>query len=320
METKGETKGIYVGIDVAKDRLDLAVHTRGEPWSVTNDAAGIGVVVQQLEELEPMLVVLEATGGLQWPVAGALAAAGLPVALVNPRQVRDFARATGQLAKTDRLDARVLAHFAQAVQPTPNPLPDSQTQELTALLTRRRQIIEMLTAEQNRLGATVSAVVRQRVQEHIRWLEEELGRVDGGLEQAIRESPLWREKDNLLRSVPGIGPVVSTTLLADLPELGTLSRHQIAALVGVAPFNRDSGRFRGRRMVWGGRARVRSALYMAALVATRHNPVIGAFYQRLCAAGKAKKVALTACIRKLVTILNAMLKQHRPWSPEVQLS
>jgi transposase len=271
-----------------------------------------------LTQLHPELVVLEATGGLQMPMAGALAAAGLPLAMVNPRQVRDFARATGRLAKTDRLDAQVLAHFGEAIRPTPHPLPDTQAQELTALLTRRHQVIEMLTAEKNRLRVTRSASVRQRVQDHIRWLEQELGGLDRDLDHTIRESPLWRDKDNLLRSVPGIGPVVSITLLADLPELGTLNRHQIAALVGVAPLNRDSGRFRGQRMVWGGRARVRAALYMAALTASRYNPIIKAFYHRLCGAGKARKVALTACMRKLLIILNAMLKHQQPWNPSVQ--
>jgi transposase len=232
------------------------VRPAGDTWGMPNDASGITEVVQRLAQLHPKLVVLEATGGLQMPLAAALAAAGLPLAMVNPRQVRDFARTTGRLAKTDRLDAQALAHFAEAVRPTPYPLPDVQTQELTALLTRRHQVVEMLTAEKNRRRATRSEAARQRVQDHIRWLEQELADLDDDLERTLRESPLWREKDNLLRSVPGIGRVVSITLLADLPELGTLSRHQIAALVGVAPLNRDSGRFRGKRMVWGGRARV----------------------------------------------------------------
>ncbi len=240
--------------------------------------------------------------------------------MVNPRQVRDFARATGRLAKTDRLDAQVLAHFAEAVRPDPHKLPDAQSQELTALLTRRHQVIEMLTAEKNRLGAARSASVRQRVREHIRWLEQELGNLDKDLDHTLRQSPLWRERDNLLRSVPGIGRVVSITLLADLPELGTLSRHQIAALVGVAPLNRDSGRFRGKRMVWGGRARVRAALYMAALTASRYNPIIKAFYHRLCEAGKARKVALTACMRKLLIILNSMVKHRQTWNSDIQHS
>jgi transposase len=308
-----ESEGPYVGIDVSKDQLDIAVRPTGDTWSMANDAAGITEVVQRLAQLHPKLAVLEATGGLQMP----LAAAGLPLSMVNPRQVRDFARATGRLAKTDRLDAQVLAHFAEAVRPTPYPLPDAQTQELTALLTRRHQVVEMLTAEKNRLR-TSRASVRQRVQDHIRWLEQELADLDDDLERTLRESPIWREKDNLLRSVPGIGRVVSSTLLADLPELGTLRRHQIAALVGVAPLNRDSGRFRGKRTVWGGRARVRAALYMAALTASRYNPIIKAFYHRLCGAGKARKVVLTACMRKLLIILNSMVKHQQTWTPDVQ--
>lgn len=312
-----ESEDPYVGIDVSKDRLDIAVRPTGDTWSVANDASGTPEVVQRLAQLHPKLVVLEATGGLQLPVVAALASAGLPLSMVNPRQVRDFARATGKLAKTDQLDAQVLAHFAEAVRPTPYPLPDAQTQELTALLTRRHQVVEMLTAEKNRLR-TARESVRQRVQDHIRWLEQELADLDDDLEHTLRESPLWREKDNLLRSVPGIGRVVSITLLADLPELGTLSRHQIAALVGVAPLNRDSGRFRGKRTVWGGRAKVRAALYMAALTATRYNPIIKAFYHRLCGAGKARKVALTACMRKLLIILNSMVKHQQTWAPDVQ--
>jgi transposase len=313
-----ESEKPYVGIDVSKDQLDIAVRPTGDTWSTTNDAPGITEVVQRLAQLHPKLVALEATGGFQMPVAAALASAGLPLSMVNPRQVRDFARATGRLAKTDRLDAQVLAHFAEAVRPTPYPLPDVQTQELTALRTRRHQGVEMLTAEKNRLRATRSEAVRQRVQDHIRWLEQELADLDDDLDHTLRESPLWREKDNLLRRVPGIGRVVSITLLADLPELGTLSRHQIAALVGVAPLNRDSGRFRGKRTVWGGGARVRAALYMAALTASRYNPIIKAFYHRLCGAGKARKVALTACMRKLVIILNSMVKHQQTWTPEVQ--
>ena len=312
-----EAESPYVGIDVSKNQLDIAVRPAGDTWSMPNDVSGITEVVQGLAQLHPALVVLEATGGLQMPLAAALATAGLPLAMVNPRQVRDFARAIGRLAKTDRLDAQVLAHFAEAVRPTPYPLPDAQTQELTALLTRRHQVVEMLTAEKNRLRSA-RELVHRRVQDHICWLEQELADLDDDLERTLRKSPLWREKDNLLRSVPGIGRVVSITLLADLPELGTLSRHQIAALVGVAPLKRDSGRFRGKRMVWGGRARVRAALYMAALTASRYNPIIKAFYHRLCEAGKARKVALTACMRKLLIILNSMVKHRRTWTPDVQ--
>jgi transposase len=269
-------------------------------------------LVERLRGLSPTLIVLEATGGLAVPLTSAVAAAGLPVVVVNPRQVRDFAKATGKLAKTDALDAAVLAQFAEAVRPALRPLPDAATQALSALLARRRQLIEMLTAEKNRLGSALPPV-RPGIRAHIRWLERRLAALDADLAQAIRESPVWREKDDLLQSVPGVGPVLATTLLASLPELGTLTRQQIAALVGVAPLNRDSGAWRGKRRVWGGRAPVRAALYMSALVATRFNPVLRAFYQRLCAAGKAKKVALTACMRKLLTILNAMLKYRTRW-------
>lgn len=308
-----ETATAYVGIDVAKEKLDVAVHSSDQQWTFANGDAGIGQTVSCLQELNPALIVLEATGGIEVPLVAALALAGLPVVVVNPRQVRDFAKATGRLAKTDALDARTLAHFAAVIRPALRPMPDAHAQEMTAILTRRRQLVEMLTAERNRLSAARSKAVRQRISAHITWLEKELANVDDDLASSIRESPLWREKDNLLQSVPGVGPVLSTTLLAHLPELGNLNRRQIAALVGVAPFNRDSGNLRGRRMVWGGRSAVRAALYMATLVATRHNPVIRVFYHRLCAAGKPKKVALTACMRKLLTILNAMLKHRTPW-------
>lgn len=256
--------------------------------------------------------MLEATGGLEVALLSALAAAGLPVVAVNPRQVRDFARASGQLAKTDRVDAHILAQFAEAIRPPVRPLPDEQTQALAALVTRRRQLLEMLQAEKNRLRLT-AAPIRRRVQTHITWLKRELAALDKDLTRTIRTSSVWRERDDVLRSVPGVGPVFVSTLFAHLPELGTLSRKQIAALVGVAPFARDSGSLRGRRMIWGGRAPVRAALYMATLVATRYNSVIRTFYQRLCQAGKVKKVALTACMRKLLTILNAMLKTGTVW-------
>ena len=303
----------YVGIDVAKVRLDIAVRPTGEQWTVPNDEAGITGIVAQLQTVAPTLIVLEATGGLELPVTAALTAAGLPVAVVNPRQVRDFAKATGRLAKTDRLDAQVLAQFAEAVHPTPRPVPDALAQELTALLARRRQLVAMSVAERQRLGRALPAV-QVRIEAHLTWLDQELADVDDALRQRIRESPAWRVKARLVRSVPGVGPVLTTTLIAELPELGSLSRKEIAALVGVAPLNRDSGSLRGRRTVWGGRRRVRTALYMATLVAARHNPVIRCFYERLCTAGKAKKVALTACMRKLLTILNAMAKHNAPWS------
>ena len=307
---------IFAGIDVAKDRLDLALRPSGTVRTVAYDPAGISDLVSELQSLEPSAVVLESTGGLELPLAGALAAASLPVVVVNPRQVRDFAKATGRLAKTDALDAQVIAHFAEAVRPAIRPLPDSDTQELHALNARRTQVVEMLVAEKNRLGRAGQAV-RPRIRAHIEWLEQELKDLDRALRDMLRRSPVWREQDDLLRSVPGVGPQLSVGLLADLPELGALGRRQIAALAGVAPMNRDSGTMRGRRTVSGGRARVRAVLYMGALVASQHNPVIRSFYQRLLAAGKTKKLALTACMRKLLTILNSMVKSGQHWNPNV---
>jgi transposase len=304
---------VFVGIDVSKAQLDIALRP-GEIYSLPNNEGGFAQVLAQLKAVSPTLVVLEATGGLEVPLTGALAAARLPVVVVNPRQVRDFAKATGQLAKTDAIDAQVLARFAEAIRPAPRPLPDEQTQALAALVTRRQQLIDMLIAEKNRL-ASARPSIRKNLRAHIAWLERAVQQADTDLAEAIRQSPLWREKDELLRSVPGIGPVLTTTLLANLPELGTLTQKQIAALVGVAPLNRDSGTLRGRRTVWGGRAHVRTVLYMAAIVATRFNPVIRAFYHRLCAVGKAKKVALVACMRKLLIIVNAMLKHRSSWNP-----
>jgi transposase len=307
-----ETLACYIGIDVAKAQLDIAVRPAAEQWIAANDERGITDLVARLRALAPTLIVLEATGGREVPLVAALAEAGLPVAVVNPRQVRDFARAIGQLAKTDALDAQVLARFAEVVQPAPRPLPDAQAQELSALLTRRRQLVGMLTAERQRLD-TAGPAVRRHIQRHIAWLEQELADLDRHLHDAVQASPLWREQEDLLRSVPGIGPPTALTLLAEVPELGQLNRKAIAALVGVAPLNCESGTLRGRRIVWGGRARVRATLYMAALVATKHNPTIRAFYQRLCAAGKPKKVALTACMHKLLLIANAILRQRTPW-------
>jgi transposase len=308
----------FVGIDVAKAQLDIAVRPSGERWAVPNDAAGVVTLVERLQALHPTLIVLEATGGLERIATAALATAGLPVVIVNPRQARDFARATGQWAKTDALDARALAHFADVIRPTPRPLPDTQTQELRALLSRRQQLIGMRTAEQNRLAGT-SERLTQDIEAHIAWLNARIATLDADLETMLRASPLWRENDDLLQSVPGVGPVCARTLLLELPELGTLTRQQIAALVGVAPLNCDSGTLRGRRTIWGGRAHVRTVLYMGTLVATRFNPQIKVFYQRLLAAGKRKKVALTACMHKLVTMLNAMLKHRTSWqAQEVQ--
>lgn len=308
------SSGPFVGIDVAKDKLDVAVRPNAEQWVTPQTEEGLSALVARLGALRPALVVLEATGGYEWPVAAALATAGVPVAVVNPRQVRAFARGIGQLAKTDALDAQVLAHFAEVVQPMPRPLPEAQAQELSALVTRRRQLLAMLIAERQRL-ATALVAVRPHLNRHIRFLEAELSDLDQQLRDAVQASPLWREQEDLLRSAPGIGPTTALALLAEVPELGRLNRKKIAALVGVAPFPCDSGTLRGRRLVWGGRARVRSALYMATLVAVRHNPVLRAFYQRLCAAGKPKKVALTACMHKLLTILNAMLRHHTRWAP-----
>ena len=307
-----EHEGVYVGIDVAKAKVDVAVRPTGQRWVVSYDETGVGELVSQMEGLGPTLVLLEATGGLELPLVAALAIAELPVVVANPRQVRDFAKATGALAKTDALDAAVLAHFADAVRPKVRPLRDAETQVLNSLVARRHQVMTMLVSDKNRLGTAISAV-RPRIEAHIAWLEQELNDLDQGLRQTLRRSPVWREKDDLLRTVPGVGEQLSLTLLACLPELGTLDRRQIAALVGVAPFNRDSGTMRGKRTVWGGRARVRSVLYMGAMVASQHNPVIRDLYQRLLAAGKPKKVALVACMRKLLTILNAMIKHHSPW-------
>ena len=305
----------FVGIDISKAQVDVAVRPTGQRWVVSYDEAGVQQLVSEMVELGPALVLLEATGGLELPLVAALAAAALPVVVVNPRQVRDFARATGTLAKTDALDAAILAHFAEAVRPPVRPLREAEAQVLNSLAHRRHQVLTMMVSEKNRLD-TASAAVRPRIEAHIRWLKQELGDLDKDLRQKLRQSPIWREKDDLLRSVPGVGEQLSLTLLAHLPELGTLDRRQIAALVGVAPFNRDSGTLRGKRAVWGGRARVRAALYMGALVGSRHNPVIRDFYQRLLAMGKPKKLALTACMRKLLTILNAMLKHGEPWNPE----
>src|SRR3989442_1881833 len=305
-------RGVFVGVDVAKDALDVAVRPSDERWSVANDEADVAALVARLRPLEPALVVCEATGGFEHGVIAALAGAGLPVVVANPRQVRDFARATGQLAKTDRLDAGILALFAERVRPTPRPLPDAAARLLDAVLTRRRQLLEMLTAEKNRLGFAPKPL-HGGIRQHIRWLERQLEDVTGELATLVEQSPLWRVKDNLLQTVPGIGPIVSYTLLGELPELGTLSHKQIAALAGVAPLARDSGVLRGKRMVWGGRASVRTALFLAALCGRRWNPVLKVFYERLIAAGKPKKVALIACARKLLTILNAMVRNSTRW-------
>jgi transposase len=307
---------MLVGIDVAKAELVIAARPSGERWAVANDEAGVRALAERLAGLAPELVVLEATGGYETLAVAALAAAGLPVVVVTPRQVRDFAKATGQLAKTDRIDADVLALFGDRVRPPVRPLPNAEAQALEALLTRRRQLLEMLHAERNRLGQVVGRgqrAVAKSLKAHIAYLERELRTADTDLGEMIRASAAWRETDDLLRSVPGVGRVLSLTLLAELPELGRLSRREIAKLVGVAPLSRDSGTLRGRRFVQGGRASVRAVLYMGALVASRRNPVIAAFYRRLVAAGKPKQLALVACMRKLLTMLNAMVRSGSPW-------
>jgi transposase len=308
------TPPTFVGLDVSKAHLDVALRPTGTPFRVPHTEAGVTRLVTQLQAVHPQLIVLEATGGYETDVATALALAGLPVAIVNPRQVRDFAKAVGRLAKTDGLDATVLALFAERLRPAPQPLPDAAQQALAALVARRRQLVEMLTAERNRLGLATGRIKRD-LQAHIHYLEQRLKDTNEDLRTVIRHSPLWRATDQLLRTVPGVGPTTALTLIADLPELGRLSRRQLAALVGVAPFNDDSGQRRGVRTIWGGRATVRAPLYMATLVATRCNPVIRAFYQRLRTAGKPAKVALVAAMRKLLSILNAMVKAQQPWQP-----
>lgn len=303
----------YIGIDVSKDRLDVHVRPSDETFAVGRDGEGLAALIERVGLLDPYLVVLEATGGFELTVAAALVAAGMPLAVVNPRQIRDFARATGQLAKTDALDAKAIARFAEMVRPEPRAVPDEQARALGELVARRRQVIEMMTAERNRRRQLTNRRLIKSVDRLLAVLLKELAELDRDVGDGIRGTPAWRERDQLLRSVPGIGDVVSRTLIADLPELGSLDRKQIAALVGVAPLNRDSGKMRGRRTIWGGRAKVRSALYMAALVACRHNPVLAVFYQRLISAGKAKKLAITAVMRKLLTILNAIIRDQRPW-------
>lgn len=306
----------FGGIDVAKATLDVAVDGTAAVRSFPNDERGIAAVVHALRATAPALIVVEATGGYERALVATLGVAGLPVVVVNPRQVRDFARATGQLAKTDRIDAQLLARFAATVRPAVRPLPAAEQHALEAVVRRRRQLREMLTAEQARLPLAAGAV-RRSLRQHIAYLERELRTTDHDLGALIEASPVWQAAEDLLQSVPGVGDVTARTLLAALPELGTLERRAIAKLVGVAPLNHDSGAHRGYRAIWGGRGEVRHVLYMAALVATRHNPVVRAFYQRLRAAGKAAKVALVACMRKLLTILNSILRTKRPWQPSL---
>jgi len=313
---------MFVGIDVSKDRLDVAVHGRKENWQFNRDENGLGRLVDHLQSLGESitLVVLEATGGLERDVAASLAVAKIPAAVVNARQVRDFARATGKLAKTDGIDATVLAHFAEAIRPAVQTVADELAQALEARITRRNQLIQMFVAEKNRramllIQRTASSAMAKSIDVHIQWLEKQIASLDDELDKLIKNSPVWKEKDDLLQSVPGVGPVTSRTLLGYVPELGTLDRKKIAALIGLAPFNHDSGHLSGRRAIWGGRAEVRSVLYMAVVAALRCNPVLRAFYARLIAAGKVPKVAITATMRKLLTTLNAMVRDGASWTP-----
>jgi transposase len=313
-------EAVFVGIDVSKAVLEVAVYPAGERWTIAHEPNGIGELVGRLQELAPERIVLEATGGLEVPAVAALGSAGLPVVAVNPRQVRDFARALSKLAKTDGLDAAVLAHFAALVRPGLRPLPDAAARRLAALVPRWRQVVGMRGAEHNRLGATVEDDLRAEIREHLRWLDKRLAALDRELRDQVRASPLWRDKDDLLRSVPGVGPILSLTLLAEVPELGSLGHKQLAALLGVAPLNRDSGTRRGRRTTAGGRGAVRAALYMATLVAVRFNPPLRVRYQRLLQLGKPKKVALVACMHALLRTLNAILRHLRPWqSPAAEV-
>jgi len=313
-----KTPLIFVGIDVCKAQLDVAIRPTAQSLSVANDPVGIKALVKHFKKLRPALVVLESTGGLERQVMTALIRAEIPVVMLNPRQVRDFAKSSGQLAKTDRIDAAILAHYAEVFRPQPRPFPDKLTMELRALTARRRQVIDMIVAEKNRL-ASASRTIQKRITAHIAYLERELGEADRELDRFIENNPLWKENQQILCSTPSIGPVSSRTLIAELPELGTLNRKQISALVGLAPFPRDSGTLKGHRTIWGGRACVRTALFMATLAATRFNPVIAAFYKRLKAKGKLSKVCLVACMHKLLIILNAMLKNKARWSENFTL-
>jgi transposase len=305
---------VFIGIDISKAQMDVAIWGQEETWEFCNDIAGRQELVEKAQELKPSLIVIEASGGIEQRIVAELYLERLPIAIVNPTRVRNFARSTGQLAKTDKLDARLIAQFGQAVRPQVRPLRTAEQEHLNALVTRRRQVVQILTAEKNRRSTTYSTLSK-RLQRHIDWLASELKALDLEIEQYIQESPSWRKNAALLRSVPGIGPVTASTLLAELPELGTRNRQQIAALVGVAPLNKDSGKMRGKRRVFGGRAPVRRALYMATLVATQFNPVIRTFYEHLLAQGKEKKVALTACMRKLLVILNSMIRYQQSWRP-----
>jgi transposase len=303
---------LFVGIDVSKDKLDVAVYPSNQMFNFDNDQNGLDQLAQRLEDLKPQLIVFESTGGYELLAVTTLYAARLPVVVINARQIRDFAKSVGKLAKTDTIDAQVIAHFASAVRPELRPLKDKLTQALTALVTRRRQIVEMIVAESNRLASATTQNCRD-IKTHIRWLKKRLAQIDTNIKGQIRKSPIFVKKDKILQSAPGVGPTTSATLICGVPELGTMDRKKIACLTGLAPLNRDSGKFKGRRMTWGGRAHVRAVLYMSTLSAIQFNPIIRQFYNRLTQAGKCKKVAITACMRKLLTILNAMLREQRFW-------
>lgn len=307
-----KTKPVFVGIDISKDRLDTFIRPEGTFFSEPYTDRGIGSLVERLAELQPEVVLLEATGGYETQIVAALAHAGLPVVLMNPRQVRDFAKATGRLAKTDSLDAKVLAHFAEAIHPEPRLLPDEEQRELGALMSRHCQLVEMIVMEKNR-GHTTTKTVKAHIEAHLSWLDAELEIVDKHLDEFIKTNPSLKRRVEIVKSVPGVGPALSKALVSYLPELGRISHKQIAALVGVAPFNSDSGTYKGKRIVWGGRKQIRNILYMGALVGIRYNSTIRAFYQRLVAAGKLKKIAITACMRKLLVILNAMVRSDTLW-------
>jgi transposase len=304
---------IAVGIDVSKDRLDVAVYPGGEAFAVERNGAGLEQLVIRLKQLAPAIVAIEATGGFETVAAGAVGGAGLPIAIVNPAQVRAFAKALGQRAKTDPIDAAVIAHFAAAVRPEVRPLPDEATRLLSDLVARRRQIVEMIGAERQREKRALSGHMNRSIARLVKALEKELGSVDTDIDDAVRSSPAWREAEDLLASVPGVGPVIARTLIAELPELGRLNRKQIAALAGLAPYTRQSGQWRGKSFIGGGRQSVRTVLFMGAMTARLHNPVLRAFFERLVAAGKPKMVAMVAVARKLLTILNAMLRTKTPW-------
>jgi len=307
----------FVGIDVSKSTLDVSIEPIEQILHVAYDEAGIKQIVVQLKEISPTLIVMEATGGLEIRIATELASQGLPVAIINPRQVRDFAKATGQLAKTDKVDAAVLAAFAKQIRPHIRPLKDADTRALDDMVSRRRQLIDMRVQETLRLGTAASKPLEKSLNKHIAWLDKRIAEIDTDLTNRLRKSDVWRTKDDLLRAIPGVGPVTTLTMLAKCPELGKLNRREIAALTGVAPLANDSGKHRGKRFVWGGRADVRAVLYMAAISAIQHNDTIKVFAERLRKAGKPPKVVIVACMRKLLTIMNAMLKNNTPWNPKI---